>query len=225
MKSFFFRYQHRLSGDWYVGGQLVMTNYAIGSDGFFDAILDQIGLTGFDSNGVGLVGEFDSRDIARNPTNGNHFTVSNVAYRESFGGDESFDAYQLNYTNYWGFGDGHVLATNARGRWTHSAPLGGYSSLNMRGYTRGNYLAEHYSHLNLDARFHLYKKWGASLFGGVGCLYEKVSSCNDSESLFPMVGGGITYTLKPEAGIVLRLEYAKGESDNSALYLSLGHPF
>jgi hypothetical protein len=40
-----------------------------------------------------------------------------------------------------------------------------------------------------------------------------------------MIGGGVTYTLKPEAGIVLRLEYAKGESDNSAVYLSLGHPF
>jgi hypothetical protein len=225
IESFFFRYMHRISGNWYFGGQFIASNYVIGADGFFDFILEQIGLTGFDSNGIGIVGEFDSRSNKRNPTTGNHFVAHNVAYREGLGGDESFDAYQANYTNYLGFGEGHVLATNARGRWTHEAPKAGYSSLNMRGYTRGNYLAEHYSHINLDARFHIYKRWGASLFGGVGCLYEKVSSCNDSDSLFPMAGGGIIYTLKPEAGIVIRLEYAKGKSDNSAYYLSLGHPF
>ena len=59
----------------------------------------------------------------------------------------------------------------------------------------------------------------------MGCLYEKVSSCDDSDSLYPMAGGGIIYTLKPEAKIVMRLEYAKGKNDNSAYYLSLGHPF
>ena len=225
ISSFFFRYLQRLSGDWYLGGQVIVSDYVIGADGIFDSILEQVGLTGFNSNGIGLVGEFDSRDEPRDPHAGNHFVVNNVAYIESLGGEESFDAYQANYSNYWGFGDGHVLATNVRGRWTHDAPLGGYSSLNMRGYTRGNYLAEHYSHVNLDARFHVYERWGASLFGGVGCLYEKVSSCNDGESLYPMLGAGIIFDLKPDAGIVLRLEYAKGESDNEAYYLSLGHPF
>jgi len=118
-----------------------------------------------------------------------------------------------------------VLSTNARGRWTKDAPLSGYSSLNMRGYTRGNYLGEHYPHLNLDARFHVRGRWGAALFGGVGCLYSKVTSCDESESLYPMLGAGIVFDLKPGAGIVLRLDYAKGESDNEAIYLSLGQPF
>ena len=225
MASLFFRYLHRIKGQWYAGGQFISSDYVIGADGIFDSILEQIGLTGFNSNGLGLVGEFDSRDNRRNPHGGDHFVVHNVAYREGLGGDESFDALQINYSNYFPFGDGHVLATNVRGRWTDDAPLAGYSSLNMRGYTRGNYLAEHYSHVNVDARFHIAGRWGASLFGGVGCLYGKVSSCDDSEALYPMLGGGMIYLLKPEAGIVLRLEYAKGESDNSAFYLSLGHPF
>lgn len=225
METFFFRYLHQVKGDWYLGGQFISSDYVIGADGFFDFILEQIGLTGFRSNGLGLVGEFDSRDNQRNPHSGNRFVAHNVAYREGLGGEESFDAYQINYSNYYAFGTGHVLATNVRGRWTHDAPKGGYSSLNMRGYTRGNYLAEHYSHLNLDARFHIYKRWGASLFGGVGCLYEKVSSCDEGDSLYPMLGGGIFFILKPDAGIVVRLEYAKGEGDNSAYYLNLGHPF
>ena len=225
IESFFLRYMNRISGDWYFGGQLIISDYVIGADGIFGPILEQIGLTGFQSNGVGLVGEFDSRDHPRSPSSGNHFVAHNVAYREGLGGEESFDTGTLNYSNYWPFGDGHVLATNIRGRWTKDAPLSGYSSLNMRGYTRGNYLDEHYTHLNLDGRFKLRGRWGASLFGGLGCLYAKVSQCNESDQLYPMLGAGIIFDLKPDAGIVLRLEYARGKSDNEAVYLSLGQPF
>ena len=71
----------------------------------------------------------------------------------------------------------------------------------------------------------LYKRWGASLFGGVGRLYCKVSDCGESDQLYPIIGAGIIYDLKPDAGIVIRLEYARCESDNEAYYLSLGHPF
>lgn len=225
VESFFLRYMNRIRGDWYLGGQMIISDYVIGADGIFGPIFEQIGLVGFQSNGIGLVGELDSRNHPRNPTQGNHFVAHNIAYREGLGGEESFDTGTINYTNYWPFGDGHVLATNARGRWTKDAPLSGFSSLNMRGYTRGNYLGEHYTHLNLDARFALRGRWGAALFGGVGCLYEKVSACNESEQLYPMLGAGIIYNLKPDAGIVIRLEYAKGESDNEAYYLTLGQPF
>lgn len=225
IESLFARYLHRLSGDWYLGGQLIISDYVVGADGIFNEILEQIGLTGFQSNGIGLVLDFDSRDNVRNPGRGQHFVGHNVAYREGLGGEESFDALQMNYSHYLAFGDGHVLATNLRGRWTADAPVSGYSSVNMRGYTRGNYLDEHYSHINLDARFKVYKRWGASLFGGIGCLYEQASDCGDSDVRYPMVGAGVIYTLKPDAGIVIRLEYARGKSDNEAYYLSLGHPF
>jgi hypothetical protein len=34
----------------------------------------------------------------------------------------------------------------------------------LRGYTPGNYLAENYSHVDLDARFQLRGKFGAAVF-------------------------------------------------------------
>ena len=43
------------------------------------------GLTGFQSNGIGLVVEYDSRDNHRDPDRGNHFVAHNVAYREGLG--------------------------------------------------------------------------------------------------------------------------------------------
>jgi outer membrane protein assembly factor BamA len=150
-------------------------------------ILEQIGLVGFDSNGIGAVLEYDSRDSLRNPTSGQQFIVHNVAYREALGGDESFDTLSSEYTRYWGFGDGHVLALQVQGRWTQDAPLGGYSSVTLRGYTRGNYLAKNYTHVDVDARFRLRGKFGAALFAGVGCLYGGVSDCGGGEALYPAV--------------------------------------
>jgi hypothetical protein len=43
-----------------------------------------------DENWYCLVTECDTLDNARNPTSGRFFSAHNIAYRESFGGDESF---------------------------------------------------------------------------------------------------------------------------------------
>ncbi len=225
IESLFLRYKQRIRRNWFLGGQVITSNYAIGADGLLGDILEQIGLVGFDSNGVGAVIEYDSRDSLRNPRLGQHFIAHNIAYRESLGGDESFDALSSEYTRYMPFGDGHVLAVQVQGRWTRDAPLGGFSSVTLRGYTRGNYLAEHYTHIDVDARFQLRSRFGAALFAGVGCLYRGVSDCSDSGALFPAVGAGLIYNVKPQAGFVLRADFAVGDSDNSAFYLNLGHPF
>lgn len=225
MSALFARYMYRIQSGWYVGVQGISADYVIGAEGFAGMFLNQIGLTGLRSTGLGLVGEYDSRDIVWNPTSGRHVALHNVAYRESLGGEESFDALQLKYTEYIAFGDGHVLAADLRGRWTKDAPQSGFSSLDMRGYTRGNYLARHSTHLQLDARFHLRERWGAALFGGVGALYSSLSDLDSSDALFPVGGAGLIYDLKPDDGIVLRLDYALGEDDNSAFYLTLGQPF
>lgn len=225
LEALFLRYNHRLSGNWYLGGQAISSNYAIGADGLLGDLLGQIGLVGFDSNGVGAVLEYDSRDSLRNPTTGQRFVVHNIAYRESLGGDESFDTLTSDYTRYQPFGDGHVFAMQVHGRWTDDAPLGGYSSVTLRGYTRGNYLAENYTHVDLEARLRLRGRFGAAAFAGVGCLYGGVSDCGKGEAIYPAVGAGLIYTLKPEAGFVVRADFAVGDRDNSAFYVRLGQPF
>jgi hypothetical protein len=89
-----------VAGGWYLGGQVISTNCTIGADGLFDPILELIGLTGFESTGIGLVTEYDTRDNLRNPSAGRFFSANNIAYRESLGGDESFDVYSLKFSEY-----------------------------------------------------------------------------------------------------------------------------
>ena len=163
--------------------------------------------------------------VSLSGTRGSHFIAHNIAYRESLGGDESFDVYHAKYEHFFPFGQGNVLGMQLVGRWTDDAPQGGFSSVTLRGYTRGNYLAEHYSHLDLEARFSIAKRWSLTAFAGVGCLYSSVSDCGDSDDLYPAGGVGVFYLLRPKAGFVIRADYAVGKEDNSAFYLTLGQPF
>jgi hypothetical protein len=220
-----FRYSHLVAENWYLGGQVVSTDYEIGADGVAGIIFDLIGLTGFDSTGVGLVGEYDARDHPRNPAQGSQFVVNNIAYREQLGGDESFDVYQADYNHFFPVKKNWTLAMQVKGRWTDDAPLGGYSTVMLRGYVAGNYLAPHYTHIDFDNRYWFKPRWGFSVFAGVGCLYDNGSDCNDSDNIYPAAGAGLMYLVKEEAGMVMRAEFAVGKDGNEGFYLKFGHPF
>jgi len=63
------------------------TNYTItGESNLANATLETIGLTGFNSNGLGLVVQFDSRDNQYSPASGQVFKAHNLAYRKGLGG-------------------------------------------------------------------------------------------------------------------------------------------
>ncbi|RZO71401.1 MAG: hypothetical protein EVA62_04010 [Halieaceae bacterium] len=235
--TFGFRYLHRLRpGGWFAGIQGISTNYAVGADGILDSMLNQIGLSGFDAAGLGLVFQHDTMNNQRDPSGGHLHTLHNFAYRESLGGETSFDVGYADLRWYRSIerfsvdksGRSPVIAIQLKGRFTADAPLSGYSSVNLPGYTMGNYLSRHYSHVLVDARIPLKGKLGLVAFGGVGCQFgEDIAgrdlSCGDAT--FPSVGVGVSYMLKAEASVLIRLEIAKGKSDNEALYLRFGHSF
>ena len=235
--TFGFRYLHRLRpGGWFVGVQGISTNYAVGADGILDGMLNQVGLSGFDAAGLGLVFQLDTMDNQRDPSSGHLHTLHNFAYRESLGGEASFDVGYADLRWYRSVerisigknGRSPVIAIQFKGRFTADAPRSGYSSVNLPGYTMGNYLSRHYSHVLVDARIPLKGKFGLVAFGGVGCQFgEDIAgrdlSCGDAT--FPSVGVGVSYMLKAEASVLIRLEIAKGKSDNEALYLRFGHSF
>ena len=235
--TFGFRYLYRLRpGGWFVGVQGLSTNYAVGADGILDGMLNQIGLSGFDAAGLGLVFQHDTMNNQRDPSDGHLHTLHNFAYRESLGGETSFDVGYADLRWYRSIerfsvgksGRSPVIAIQVKGRFTADAPLSGYSSVNLPGYTAGNYLSRHYSHVLVDARIPLKGRLGLVAFGGVGCQFgEDIAgrdlSCGDAT--FPSVGVGVSYMLKAEASVLIRLEIAKGKSDNEALYLRFGHSF
>ena len=220
------RYFRLYKNDWYLGAQFVSTNYAIiANDALSGVIIDLIGLNGHRSNAVGLAVNYDTRDNQNSPVSGTSFEFDNLAYRKSFGGDESFDAYTASYKTFLAHGNGHVAALRAKGRWTDDAPTSGYSSIELRGYTRGEYLAPHMTLFEIDERIKIKDRWGVTLSAGVAWLYGGESGRTDDSNLYPSAGAGVTFTIKPKEKMVVRAEYAVGKSDNSAFYLKFGQPF
>ncbi len=210
---------------WYFGAQALSSNYVIEAEGLLDQMLEDIGLTGLQSVGLGLVAEYDSRDNARNPTAGQYFNVQNYWYREALGGNANFDAVRADWSSYLPVGDRYTLATQVTGRLTRGAPVTGYSSISLRGYVRGMYLAPNYTHLAVDNRLKLKGNWSVTAYAGLACLYDRLSDCSRSADLFPAIGAGLSYLLRPQAGIILRADITQGKDDNQAFYLTLKNPF
>ncbi|TDN49470.1 hypothetical protein EC843_108150 [Buttiauxella sp. JUb87] len=227
----FLRYLYRVEGDWFIGGQGVYSNYEMsGKDLTSDEILDEMGLVGYKSGGVGAVVMHDSRDSDFKATKGWYLNVNNLAYREGLGGEQDFDIYRVDYRGYWQHGDGNVFAVRSRHQFSSDAPVGAYSPVYLRGYTPGEYLAQNMSSIEVEERYKLADRWTATVFAGAACLYGDATNgeslnCGDSENIYPAWGAGVQYLLKPEAGIVVNLEYAMGKDDNQGIYLKMGYSF
>jgi hypothetical protein len=221
IRSFFLRYLYRVRDDWFVGAQVLSTNYAIvGQSSLDDERLEFLGLTGFKSGGAGLVVLHDSRDIQDSPTKGWLLSFNNVAYRQS----ADFDTYRLDYRQFWSHGEGHVFALRQTNQWTHDAPLSAYAPIRLRGYTAGEYLGKSMSSIEVEERHRFAERWTATLFAGVACLYGgDRSGCSGSENRFPTAGGGVQYLLKPAQGIVINMEGALAKDGNRALLIQMGY--
>ena len=224
IRSIALRYLYRVKDDWFVGAQALSTNYEIvGQTGLDDDLLGLLGLTGFKAGGVGLVAYHDSRDLQDAPKQGWVFNFNSVAYRQSIEGSDNFDVYRLDYRHFWSHGEGHVIALRQSNQWTHDAPPGAYAPVLLRGYTMGEYLGKSMSSIEVEERHRFAERWTATLFAGVACLYGgNRSGCSGSD-VFPSVGVGVQYILKPAQGIVANLEFAAGKDGNNALLFKMGY--
>src|SRR6187455_379227 len=217
------RYLYRIKGDWFIGAQLLITNYHVyGQTALDDDVLNTLGLTGFESGGVGLVALHDSRDVQDKPSKGWLLNFNNVAYREAISGDNNFDVYRLDYRHFWSHGDGNVIAVRQSNQWTVDAPPSANAPVQLRGYTIGEYLGQNMSSLEVEERYKFAARWTATIFAGGACLYGDGKTC-ESDNLYPTYGAGIQYVLKPQQGIVANLEYAEGKDDNNAVIFKMGY--
>ena len=225
IRSFVARYLYRVKDDWFVGAQALTTNYQIvGQTALDDDLLGFLGLTGFEAGGAGLVLYHDSRDLQDAPKQGWVFNFNNIAYRQSIEGSNNFDVYRLDYRHFWSHGDGHVLAVRQSNQWTQDAPPGAFAPVLLRGYTMGEYLGKSMSSIEVEERHRFAERWTATLFAGVACLYgANRGGCSGSGNLFPSVGAGVQYILKPAQGIVANLEFAAGKDGNNALLFKMGY--
>jgi hypothetical protein len=222
----FGRYLYRAYENWFVGLQAADTNYQIiAEDASSQEILDQVGLTGFDSVGGGLVVNYDSRDNVNTPSSGLFADANNLAYSKNYGGSASFDTYRLTVKQYFPHGKGNVFAWKLSNHWTVDAPPSGYATVRLRGYTAGQYLGPNMSSFEVEERIQMGERWGFTAFTGIASLYGDVPQTDSSLGSYADIGGGLYYILKPKDKIAATLEYADGEASNYGIYMRLGWGF
>lgn len=225
LRGYFIRYQHQVYPHLYLGVQAIRSNYGVdGIDITSDQILDQAGLTGVDSAGLGLALTYDTRDNQNNPRSGTLAQLNNIAYRDRYGGDADYDVYNLDWRYYLPTSDSNVLAFHGGGRWTHDAPESRESTVEMRGYTRGQYLGKNQLFFEAENRYTFLPHLGAKFFAGVTCLYSDGKSCS-GDNLYPMAGLGAFYVIKPKENMLVSVEYAQGKGDNHGFYIRFGNSF
>ena len=223
--SFITRYLYRVKGNWFMGAQATYQNFAIEGETEFDnEVIDILGVRPYRSGGMGLVAYYDSRDNENMPTRGWVLNLSNIAYRETFGGEENFDVYRADIRYFMPHGDRNVLAIRQLNHLTDGAPTQTKATVTLRGYKPGQYNGDYMSSIEVEERWRLAEKWTATLFAGVACTYGGDQSCSD-ENRYPAWGAGLQYILKPIQGIVANLEYAQGKDGNYGVYLKMGYAY
>ena len=217
------RYLYRVGGDWFLGAHGTATNYQVfGVDPEDDLVLETLGMRGFSSAGLGAVIMHDSRDNDDMPVRGWYMNVNNLAYREAFGGSDSYDAYRADFKAFIRHGGRHVLAIRQFNWITHDAPAIAQSTVVLRGYKLGQYLAPYMSSLEAEERLSFGRRWGATMFAGVAALYGATTTPL-ARSNFPTVGAGLQFIVKPDKHMLANLEYAQGIEDNHGIYLKFGY--
>ena len=226
VKGLIARYTFRVRGNWFLGVQGLYQNFGIGGETQFDQmVLDTLGAVPYKSGGLGLVGQYDSRDNENSPTQGWLATLNNMAYRESLGGESDFDVVRADLRYYLPHGSGNVLAFRQLNHFTDDAPTQVKAAVQLRGYKLGQYNSDYMSSIEVEERYKLAPRWTATVFLGIACVYGGGKSCSDSANQYPNGGFGVQYVIKPKEGIVMSLEYAQGKDENNGVLLKMGYAY
>lgn len=171
---------------------------------------------------------YDSRDNSLNTRQGTYVTGTWLFGIDALRSDFTHDKLNIGANFYQPLGDDTVVA--ARGalcRVSDGAPfydlcLYGASS-DLRGYEAGRFRDRASWAVQAELRQHLFGRFGAVAFAGIGGIAPSLSRIDETEML-PAAGVGLRWMPSRSAGVNLRLDVAFGE-DSEAIYVSLGEAF
>lgn len=226
--------QMRIAPHFYVGGRFeyldnsTSINPSEDRDPLFpDA---EIPLPEFESKlvSIGPVIAYDTRDSSTNPSNGIFATAAWLFSVKGLGSDFSHDKFTLNANLYQELGPSTVLAV--RGMLCGTSDLAPFYDLclygmqnDLRGYETGRYRDRASWAVQSEVRQHLFGRFGAVAFAGVGGTAPRLSDLDDTEFL-PSAGVGLRFMASRENRVNLRLDFAVGK-DSHALYFGIGESF
>ncbi len=221
----FAQIQRKIADRWYLGvmGRLVdfEQDIAVG----LEAV--DLGLS-FSSEskavGLGISLERDSRDMPTNPYAGSMFKVSGLFNDKSFGGDSTYESYDVSFSSYHKWSAPVVLAWQVKAcQKTGRPPLWDACRVGLRGFSATDYMGKESALAQVEARWQMSKRWGAVAFAGAGYMNDSLSGVRDQEAI-PSYGVGLRFMVLTAKRINLRVDYGRS-NDSDAWYISAGEAF
>ena len=181
----------------------------------------------YSTTGLGLVVEYDSRDLSTNPQKGAYISLKGTIFPKGLG-TQGATLWRSNFTidlfqRLW---QGAILGMDIAGEfnskgapWTMLAKLGG--SNRMRGYYKGQYTDNSILTAQMELRQHIWRRIGGVVWVGGGNVFPDLRSFNWRHTL-PNYGLGLRWTFKK--GMNVRIDYGFGKH-TSGLVLNINEAF
>ena len=182
------------------------------------------------SSGIGPDLLYDTRDNIINSYKGVFFELGLTFFNKKFGSGSNFTNIVFDGRVYKRLNPKGILALNTISIFNvgdyppiqQLASIGG--SAIMRGFYRDRFKERHAIIFQTEYRHHIYKKFGMTVFAGVGEV-ARVMSDFDLRGLNYSYGTGLRYMIKKSERLNLRLDLGFGNNDSKGVYAGISEAF
>ena len=187
------------------------------------------GSAGGITSGLGVDLVRDSRDHTFFPNDGGFHRLYLLWYASFLGSDYNFGEIEVDLRRYFAVAPDQVIALQAYGRFVPGSPpfyelsaLGGGTI--MRGYYHGRYRDRNYAAAQVEYRGHVWWRFGAVAFAGVGDVFGSDASDVSLDNLKYSYGFGVRLVFNRQEKINLRADFGFGQ-DTRGVYFGLEEAF
>jgi outer membrane protein assembly factor BamA len=176
---------------------------------------------------LGLSAQYDTRDNQFAPSRGLLFNGTFLYAADAFGSDFEYPRAELAFNGYHAIGE-TVLAWRGSLCWSGDGTpfydLCSFGTQNdLRGYSAGQFRDHAMFAVQAELRRHLFWRFGAVAFAGVGGVADDFTSF-EQDHLLPAAGVGLRIEASRQYHVNLSIDYAVGD-DSSAVYFYVGEAF
>lgn len=171
--------------------------------------------------GLGFIFSFDTRDVATNASNGINLNLKQYFYPGFLKNRYAFSSTELTFGVYrqlWKSGviaaQLHAMATYGDTPWNMLPTVD--ASKGIRGYYEGRYRDKNEADIVVELRQHIWKRFGAVVWGGVGSVFRNYNQVR-MNTLLPSYGVGLRWEFKKKVNV--RVDFGIGKRSSS---VSLG---
>lgn len=211
----------RVAGDWLLGARYTLYSGLFSFD-ITDRFPNVPKVKGtLTTAGASIVGKWDTTNHNINPSKGGKFEGVITDFSDRWGGDFEYLKAEFNYSHYYPLSTKTTLAALGELNTSFgSTPFFDLPSLNMRGFPYGKYIDKHAAGIQGEIRHSLTKRFGVTLFGGLGWVGTKPTTLFKGPTI-PAGGFGVRYMVAEDQKLNLSADIAFS-ANNAYLYFSAG---